>query len=71
MMVANVKTSAATLEVTSVVPLFHCRPPGGFRRMFYDMMPDGRFLMMTPPADALPMSLTSTVNWPRLRQPDR
>jgi Tol biopolymer transport system component len=71
MMAANVKTAAATLEVTSVVPLFDCRPPEGFRRMFYDVMPDGRFLMMTPPADAMPMSLTLTVNWPRLQHADR
>ena len=70
-MAANVKAAAATLEVTSVVPLFDCRPPEGFRRMFYDVMPDGRFLMMTPPADAMPTSLTLTVNWPRLRHVDR
>jgi len=51
--------------------LFDCRPPEGFRRMFYDVMPDGRFLMMTPMADALPTSLTLTVNWPQLRPPTR
>jgi len=71
MMAANVKTTAASLEVTSVVPLFDCRPPEGFRRMFYDVMPDGRFLMMTPTADALPTSLTLTVNWPQLRRGSR
>jgi Tol biopolymer transport system component len=71
MMAANVKTTAASLEVASVVPLFDCRPPEGFRRMFYDVMPDGRFLMMTPTADALPMSLTLTVNWPQLRRGSR
>jgi hypothetical protein len=40
MMAANVKAAAAALEVTSVTPLFDCRPPEGFRRMFYDVMPD-------------------------------
>ncbi len=71
MMAANVRSTAATLDITSVTPLFDCRPPEGFRRMFYDVMPDGRFLMMTPTADALPTSLTLTVNWPQLRRPDR
>jgi len=39
--------------------------------MFHDVMPAGRFLMMTPMADALPTSLTLTVNWPQLRLPTR
>jgi Tol biopolymer transport system component len=65
MMAANVKEADATLEVTSVTPLFDCRPPEGFRRMFYDVMPDGRFLMMTSTAGTLPASLTLTVNWPQ------
>lgn len=71
MMAANLKTTAETLEVTSVTPLFDCHPPEGFRRMFYDVMPDGRFLVMTPPVDALPASLTLTVNWPQLRRGPR
>jgi eukaryotic-like serine/threonine-protein kinase len=71
MMAAGVKETAGTLEVTSVAPLFDCRPPDGFRRLFYDVMPDGRFLMMTPPADPPPMSLTLTVNWPQLRTGSR
>jgi len=71
MMAANVKDTAATLEVTSVTPLFDCRRPEGFRRMFYDVMPDGRFLMMTPTGDGLPTSLTLTVNWPQLRPTNR
>jgi hypothetical protein len=71
MMAANMKATAATLDVTSITPLFDCRPLEGFRRMFYDVMPDGRFLIMTPTADAPPTSLTLTVNWPRLRPPNR
>ena len=71
MMAAGVKTTATTLDVTSVTPLFDCRPPDGFRRLFYDVMPDGRFLMMTPTTDAVPTSLTLTVNWPQVRQPNR
>jgi hypothetical protein len=71
MMAANVKVTGGTLEVTSVTPMFDCRPPEGFRRMFYDVMPDGRFLMMAPTGDPLPTSLTLTVNWPQFRQPHR
>jgi len=55
---------------TSVTPLFDCRPPEGFRRQFYDVTPDGRFLMVTP-TDAWPRSLTLTVSWPQRRQRDR
>lgn len=68
MMAANVTATASTFEVTSVAPLFNCRPPDGFRRLFYDVTPDGRFLMMTPTTGALPVSLTLTVNWPQLRR---
>ena len=66
-MAASVKATAATLEVTSVTPMFDWRPPDGFRRLFCDVMPDGRFLMMTPTTDQLPVSLTLTVNWPQLQ----
>jgi Tol biopolymer transport system component len=71
MMAANVKAATGKFEVTSVTSLFDCRPPEGFRRMFYDVMPDGRFLMMTPTGAAQPMSLTLTVNWPQLRRSSR
>jgi hypothetical protein len=70
MMAAKVKATAGALEVTSVTPLFDCRPPEGFRRQFYDVTPDGRFLMVTP-TDAWPRSLTLTVSWPQRRQRDR
>jgi Tol biopolymer transport system component len=68
MMAAKLKSTAGTLSVTSVAPLFDCHPPEGFRRMFYDVMPDGRFLMMTPTGAVQPMTLTLTVNWPQLRR---
>jgi Tol biopolymer transport system component len=71
MMAATVKAAAGTLEVTAVTPLFDCRPPEGFRRMFYDVMPDGRFLMMAPAFDAMPTSLTLTINWPQRRRSAR
>lgn len=68
LMAANVTATGSTFEVTPVTPLFNCRPPDGFRRLFYDVTPDGRFLMMTPTTDPLPVSLTLTVNWPQLRR---
>jgi Tol biopolymer transport system component len=71
MMAARVSATGTTFDVAAVTPLFECRAPEGFRRMFYDVMPDGRFLLMTPAAGASPTSLTLTVNWPQLRQADR
>jgi Tol biopolymer transport system component len=68
MMAATLKPSATTLEVAGVAALFDCRPPEGFRRLFYDVAPDGRFLIMAPTADALPTTLTLTVNWPQLQR---
>jgi Tol biopolymer transport system component len=66
MMAATIKADAATLEVEGITALFDCRPPEGFRRLFYDVTQDGRFLMMSPASDAAPTPLTLTVNWPQL-----
>jgi hypothetical protein len=71
MMAARVSATGTTFDVASATPLFECRAPEGFRRMFYDVMPDGRLLLMTPAAGASPTSLTLTVNWPQLRPADR
>jgi serine/threonine protein kinase len=40
----------------------------GFSRMFYDVAPDGRFLMMTSSDNAAVTELVLTVNWPALLQ---
>ena len=40
--------------------------PDGFRRMFYDVAPDGRFLMMAPDSAPGPTPLTLLVNWREL-----
>ncbi len=66
MMAATLKPEAGSLEVTALTPLFDGRPPEGFRRLFYDVTPDGRFLLMAPGSDASPTPLTLTVNWPQL-----
>jgi dipeptidyl aminopeptidase/acylaminoacyl peptidase len=60
---AGVTLSGGALEVTSMTPLFECRPPDGFRRLFYDVAPDGRFLMMSPVSTPGPTPLTLLVNW--------
>ena len=63
---ASVGTPGGRFEVTSVTPLFDCRRPDGFRRMFYDVAPDGRFLMITPDSAPGPTPLTLIVNWREL-----
>ena len=64
-MAATMKPDGGALEVTAITPLFDARPPEGFRRLFYDVTPDGRFLVMVPGAGATPTPLTLTVNWPQ------
>lgn len=66
LMAAAVRTDAAQLSVDSITALFDYRPPGGFSRMFYDVAPDGRFLMMTSSDNAAVTGLVLTVNWPAL-----
>jgi hypothetical protein len=51
MMAAAVQADERSVEITSVTPLFDCRPPEGFSRQFYDVTPDGRFLMMASEGD--------------------
>ena len=63
---ASVGTPGGQFDVTSVTPLFDCRPPDGFRRMFYDVAPDGRFLIVTPDSAPGPTPLTLIVNWREL-----
>jgi dipeptidyl aminopeptidase/acylaminoacyl peptidase len=69
---ASVASVAGTdaLEVKSVTPLFDCRPPDGFRRLFYDVAPDGRFLMMSPISTPGPTPLTLLVNWRAPKSPN-
>jgi Tol biopolymer transport system component len=66
MVAASVGTSGGRFDITSVTPLFDCRRPDGFRRMFYDVAPDGRFLMMAPDSAPGPTPLTLVVNWREL-----
>jgi hypothetical protein len=63
---AAVQPAGGNLAVASVTPLFDSRPPDGFRRMFYDVAPDGRFLMMAPDSLPGPTPLTLVVNWREL-----
>jgi eukaryotic-like serine/threonine-protein kinase len=63
---ASVRSSAAGLEVTAVAPLFDAAPPSGFRRLFYDVAPDGRFLMITDTEAPGPTQVTLALNWSAL-----
>jgi Tol biopolymer transport system component len=70
MMAAAVRTTEGRLEVSGVTPLFECRPPEGFSRMFYDVAPDGRFLLMAGSGAPTLTRLTLITNWPQLlREP--
>jgi hypothetical protein len=64
---ASVTRAGDALEVRAVTPLFECRPPDGFRRLFYDVAPDGRFLMMSPISTPGPTPLTLLINWRGLK----
>jgi hypothetical protein len=59
------------VEITAVTPLFDCRPPEGFNRPFYDVAPDGRFLMMASEGEPGPTPLTLIVNWQHLLHASR
>jgi Tol biopolymer transport system component len=52
------------LDIGPVTPLFDARPPSGFGRYFYDVAPDGRFLLTVSTSANTPTMLTLFVNWP-------
>ena len=55
-------------EVGEVVPLVDVGVPLGFQRYFYDVAPDGRFLVAMPADTNRGAGLTLLQNWPeRLR----
>jgi Tol biopolymer transport system component len=63
---ATVRPTANGLDVTAVAPLFDATPPSGFRRLFYDVAADGRFLMITDTVSPGPTQLTLLLNWTEL-----
>jgi eukaryotic-like serine/threonine-protein kinase len=68
---AAIDTSAGGVEVGSLTPLFNARAPEGFGRYFYDVAPDGRFLLGVPVSAAPQVQLTLVLNWPALMKQAR
>jgi Tol biopolymer transport system component len=62
--VVSVKVVGDAIETGPATPLFDARPPSGFARYFYDVAPDGRFLLSVPVAATETSALTLFVNWP-------
>jgi Tol biopolymer transport system component len=65
-MAARLSDTANGVDVTSVTPLFTARVPEGFGRFFFDVGPDGRFLMEVPTSTGTETKLSLAVNWPSL-----
>ena len=63
---ARIVASPDTIDVSSVTPLFDARTPEGFGRYFYDVAPDGRFLLATPISATPTLMVTLLVDWPAL-----
>ena len=65
-MAARVDTRGDAVDIGTPVALFDARAPDGFARYFYDIAPDGRFLMATSSSSSSTMMATVTlmVNWP-------
>jgi hypothetical protein len=62
-MAVQVKASAGTPELSSPTPLFEVAAANLLGR-YYDVGPDGRFLVNTSPLAAKAQSFSLVVNWP-------
>jgi eukaryotic-like serine/threonine-protein kinase len=61
---AAVSRNEDAIEVAAVAPLFEVTPPSGFRRLFYDVSADGRFLVIADTVPPGPTQVTLMLNWP-------
>jgi len=68
---ASVRQQESSLDIVAVAPLFDVTPPSGFRRQFYDVAADGRFLMIADTTSPGPTQLTLMLNWPELTRSAR
>ena len=67
MMSAKLSLRADGVDVGAVTPLFKTPAPEGFARTFFDVGPDGRFLVSVPTAQASAGArLGLLTNWPAL-----
>ena len=70
-MSARITTTAGAVDIGAPVALFDVRGPEGFGRYFYDVAPDGRFLVATPSSSATVATMSLVVNWPALLEKPR
>jgi Tol biopolymer transport system component len=62
----SIAETANEISAGRIVPLFDAKPAEGFGRFFYDVAPDGRFLVSVPINEAMQFELTLVTNWPAL-----
>jgi eukaryotic-like serine/threonine-protein kinase len=62
-MAVNVRPKADSLELSTPAPLFELAA-GNLNGRYYDVAPDGRFLVNTSPLTAKAQSFSLVVNWP-------
>jgi serine/threonine protein kinase/Tol biopolymer transport system component len=63
---AQIDTRTGRPEVKSLTPLFTARALPGAERFFYDVAPDGRFLLAVAASETTEAQLTLVLNWPEL-----
>ena len=63
---AAIKLGDEGAEIGAVTALFTVPAPEGFSRTFYDIAPDGRFLVSVPTGPAASSRLALLTNWPAL-----
>jgi len=66
MMATSIALGEATATIGLPMELFPARPFDGFARYFYDVGPDGRFLLAAIPERSETTELTLLINWPTL-----
>ena len=70
-MAARIETRGDVVDIGTPIALFDARAPEGFARYFYDVAPDGRFLLATSSAPTTMSTMTLVVNWPALLEKAR
>ncbi|HMF92922.1 MAG TPA: hypothetical protein VKE96_01445 [Vicinamibacterales bacterium] len=62
----QIKVVGDAIEAGPTTPLVDARSPAGFGRCFYDVAPDGRFLLSSPASTNTSAMVTLLVNWPSM-----
>ena len=67
-MAARIDTRGDGVVIGAPVALFDARAPEGFARYFFDIAPDGRFLIATSSSPTMMSTMNLMVNWPAALQ---